>query len=78
MLILNMIKNLLQKFAGKFLDAALKLNGAQKISENKFKNMILEKDPKAIDALCNLLNISEEDVKTGISQYEKLLKQRQK
>ena len=74
----KMIKNLLQKFAGKFLDAALKLNGVQKISENKFKNMILEKDPKAIDALCSLLNISEEDVKTGISQYEKLLKQRQK
>ena len=73
-----MIKNLLQKFAEKFLDSALKLNGAKKISESKFKNMILEKDPKAINALCNLLNISEEDVKTGINQYEKLLKQRQK
>ena len=73
-----MFKILLYTLAEKFLETALKLNGAKKISEKDFRCMILRKDPKAINSLSEFLNISEEDVKNGISQYRKILEKKYK
>lgn len=73
-----MFENVFQSFAQKLLEAALKLNGAKKISKEEFKNIILNKDSKSVTAISNLLNISEEDVKKGINQYKKLLEKNKK
>ncbi len=73
-----MFKTLFHVLAEKFLETALKLNRAKKISEEDFRAMILRNDPKAIGSLSDFLNISKEDVKSGISQYKKLLEKNKK